>query len=173
METVIPKAKEESITVDCCECGKNKRLAIVKEYYSDDTDKNLIGSMIDCGFAWIKILDRHILEIDGVNQTISYKRDPAKILKGKELTGEEKRSRLTRLEHLACQHPGLYNLTIAVTVDNIEPLEVVLKRLDIRRRKKEIGSLQDNKTNKQIDVIRLDKKIKKQTEELKQLEMSL
>jgi hypothetical protein len=169
METLIPKSKDEHIIVDCCECGKNKQRAIVKQYYSENTDENLIGTWKDCGFAWIKILDRHILEIDSVNQTLPYRRNPAGILKGIELTQEQEKERLIRLEQLAVQHPGLYKLAKILTDDNIEPIKIVLKRLVIRIKKKKIDGLEYDKADKQDDIGRINKKIKNHTEELKQL----
>ena len=158
----LPKGKEEDIVVDACTCGKSRSLMTMKEYFSwDTTDAKLKGSMRDYGLAWVKLLNGYILEIDSINNTIPYRRSATSIALNTPLTNEQKGRRRKRLETLACCHPGLYKaIRIIAEEENIEPIEIPLKRVDSRREKKKLDGLQREKERKLRDIERLDEEIK-------------
>ncbi len=166
--SALPKPKEKVITVDGCTCGKSKLSMIRQEYYSSSTsDDNLRGTMRDFGLAWVYLLDGYISEIDGINNTLPYRRSATSIVKRIPLTRKEKEDRGVRLEQLAMGHPGLYEaIRIIAKKEKIEPIEIPLKRLDIRAKNKKLDGLRQEKERRQRDMERLDKHIEEARAEL-------
>ena len=164
----IPKPKETEIVVDGCTCGKSKLLMTMEEYFSDQTsDVKLHGTMRSFGYAWVQLLNGYILEIDGTNNTIPYRRSATSIVKQTPLTEEQAGKRKKRLEYLALGHPGLYELIrIIAKKEKIEPIEIPLKRLDILSKEKKLEGLQIEKENKQRKLKDVDEWIEQATEEL-------
>lgn len=161
LTSCLPKPKEKEIIVDGCTCGKSRLLMVKQEYYSSDTsDDNLQGTMRGFGLAWIYLLDGYILEIDGINNTLPYRRSGTSIVKRTPLTKDQEADRKRRLEILASCHPGLYeSIRIIAKKEKIEPIEVPLKRLDIQSKKERLDGLRQEKERKLRDITRLNELI--------------
>jgi hypothetical protein len=161
----LPNPREEDIIVDGCTCGKSRLLMKKQRYYSDNTsDIKRRGTMQDYGAAWVDLLDGYILEIDGTNDTIPYRRSATSIVKQFSMTDKEKGDRRKSLDILAKCHPGLYEvIRIIVKKEEIEPIEIPLKRLDLRSKRKRLDGLKRERERRLQDLERLDKDIEKAT----------
>lgn len=168
----LPKPKEEEIIVDGCTCGKSKLLMVKQEYYSSDTsDDKRRGSMRDYGLAWVCLLDGYILEIDGINNTLPYRRSSTSIVKRTPLTKDQEADRKRRLEYLAIGHPGLYEaIRIIAKKEKIEPIKVPLKRLDMQSKKKRLDGLRQEKERKLRDITHLNELIHQNLTRIEEIE---